>query len=178
MQHADSLIWISGATEGIGLGLSRNVPYAGARVINLSRRAHPAIESIHLDLADPSSWAAVAAHFRETLAGFRGKRAIFVQNAHLKGMTGFAGEVPAADYARDLTANMVAPIRLGEAYLRAARRILADLGDAEQAIADQGAPRGRLRVSAAQAHGRLTIVPLLGEFVRAPAAQCAGPDRP
>lgn len=54
----------------------------------------------------------------------------------------------------------------GEAYLRAARRILADLGDAEQAIADQGAPRGRLRVSAAQAHGRLTVVPLLGEFVR------------
>lgn len=119
MQYADSLIWISGATEGIGLGLSRNVPYAEARVINLSRRTHPAIESVHLDLADPSSWDAVAAHFRETLAAFRGKRAIFVQNAHLKGMTGFAGEVPAADYARDLTANMVAPIRLGEAYLRA-----------------------------------------------------------
>ena len=53
----------------------------------------------------------------------------------------------------------------GEAYLRAARRILSDLGDAEQAIADQGAPRGRLRVSASQAHGRLTIVPLIGEFV-------------
>ncbi|WP_077148242.1 LysR family transcriptional regulator [Sphingopyxis sp. KK2] len=53
----------------------------------------------------------------------------------------------------------------GEAYLRAARRILSDLGDAEQAIADQGAPRGRLRVSAAQAHGRLAIVPLIGEFV-------------
>ena len=54
----------------------------------------------------------------------------------------------------------------GEAYLRAARRILADLDDAEQVIADQGAPRGRLRVSAAQAHGRLSIVPLLGDFVR------------
>lgn len=54
----------------------------------------------------------------------------------------------------------------GQAYLGAARRILADLDDAEQAIADQGAPRGRLRVSAAQAHGRLCIVPLLGEFAR------------
>lgn len=53
----------------------------------------------------------------------------------------------------------------GEAYLRAARRILSDLRDAEQAIADQGAPRGRLRVSASQAHGRLAIVPLIGEFV-------------
>lgn len=54
----------------------------------------------------------------------------------------------------------------GQAYLGAARRILADLDDAEQAIADQGAPRGRLRVSAAQSHGRLCVVPLLGEFVR------------
>lgn len=54
----------------------------------------------------------------------------------------------------------------GQAYLQAARRILADLNDAEQQISDQGAPRGRLRVSAAQSHGRLCVVPLLGEFVR------------
>jgi DNA-binding transcriptional LysR family regulator len=54
----------------------------------------------------------------------------------------------------------------GQAYLGAARRILTDLDDAEQAIADQGAPRGRLRVSASLAHGRLYVVPLLGEFVR------------
>lgn len=119
MENADSLIWISGATEGIGLGLSRNIPYADARVINLSRRAHPAIESVPLDLAEPESWATVEAHFRSTLAGFRGRRAIFIQNAHLKGLTGFAGEVPAEDYARDITANMTAPIRLGEAFLRA-----------------------------------------------------------
>ena len=54
----------------------------------------------------------------------------------------------------------------GQAYLGAARRILTDLNDAEQAIADQGAPRGRLRINAAQAHGRLCVVPLLGEFAR------------
>ncbi|MEI9850264.1 MAG: LysR family transcriptional regulator [Sphingomonas sp.] len=54
----------------------------------------------------------------------------------------------------------------GQAYLRAARRILADLDDAEQEIADRGAPRGRLRVSAALSHGRLCVVPLLGDFVR------------
>lgn len=52
----------------------------------------------------------------------------------------------------------------GQSYLQAARRILADLDDAEQTIADHGVPRGRLRVSAVQAHGRLCIVPLLGEF--------------
>lgn len=53
----------------------------------------------------------------------------------------------------------------GQSYLSAARRILADLDDAEQAVADQGAPRGRLRVSAALAHGRLVVVPLLKDFV-------------
>jgi len=54
----------------------------------------------------------------------------------------------------------------GQAYLGMARRVLADLDDSEQSIADQGAPRGRVRVSAAQSHGRLCIVPVLGEFVR------------
>jgi DNA-binding transcriptional LysR family regulator len=52
----------------------------------------------------------------------------------------------------------------GQSYLQAARRILTDLDDAEQQIADQGAPRGRLRVSAALSHGRLCVVPLLGAF--------------
>jgi DNA-binding transcriptional LysR family regulator len=52
----------------------------------------------------------------------------------------------------------------GRSYLVMARRILADLQDAEEQIADRGAPRGRLRVSAAMSHGRLSIVPLLGEF--------------
>ncbi|MDQ0349637.1 LysR family transcriptional regulator [Ancylobacter vacuolatus] len=54
----------------------------------------------------------------------------------------------------------------GQSYLAAARRILADLDEAERVIADQGAPRGRLRVSAAFSHGRLCIVPLLGDFAR------------
>lgn len=52
----------------------------------------------------------------------------------------------------------------GEAYLRGARRILADMAEVEDAITDQGVPRGRLRVSAALAHGRLSIVPLIAAF--------------
>jgi DNA-binding transcriptional LysR family regulator len=57
------------------------------------------------------------------------------------------------------------PTAEGQAYLQTARRILADLDDAEHQIADQGTPRGRLRVSAALSHGRLCVVPLLGAFV-------------
>lgn len=54
----------------------------------------------------------------------------------------------------------------GQAYLSGARRILSDLDEVEQAIADQGAPRGRIRVSAAVSHGRVCIVPLVKDFVR------------
>ena len=54
----------------------------------------------------------------------------------------------------------------GRVYLQAARRILIDLDDVEQQIADQGVPRGRLRISAALSHGRMCVVPLLGEFAR------------
>ncbi|MEJ0045272.1 MAG: SDR family NAD(P)-dependent oxidoreductase [Rhodospirillales bacterium] len=114
-----SIVWISGATEGIGLGLARHVPYAGARIINLSRRQHPEFESIRLDLADPSSWDHVARHFRGTLGDFAGDRVIFIQNAHLRGLTGFAGEVAAHDYRTDITANLTAPIVIAESFLRA-----------------------------------------------------------
>ena len=52
----------------------------------------------------------------------------------------------------------------GEAYLRGARRILADMSEVEEAIAAQGVPKGRLRVSAALVHGRMAIVPLVAAF--------------
>ena len=54
----------------------------------------------------------------------------------------------------------------GRTYLSGARRILADIDEVEQGIADQGAPRGRVRVSAAVSHGRVCIVPLLKAFTR------------
>jgi DNA-binding transcriptional LysR family regulator len=52
----------------------------------------------------------------------------------------------------------------GETYLRGARRILADMAEVEETIADQGVPRGRLRISAALGHGRQAIVPLVAAF--------------
>ncbi len=54
----------------------------------------------------------------------------------------------------------------GQIYLGGARRILADLDEVEQGIANQGAPRGRIRVSAAVSHGRVCIVPVLKAFTR------------
>ncbi len=54
----------------------------------------------------------------------------------------------------------------GTAYLSAARRILADLRETEQMISDRSSPRGRLRVTTSIQYGRLSLVPLLGEFIR------------
>ncbi|MDK2779410.1 MAG: LysR family transcriptional regulator [Pseudomonadota bacterium] len=54
----------------------------------------------------------------------------------------------------------------GESYALAARRILKDLEDTESAIAERARPGGLLKVSTAAAHSRLTIVPLLQEFMQ------------
>lgn len=54
----------------------------------------------------------------------------------------------------------------GEAYARSARRILAEIDEAERSIADQGCPRGRVRISMPAAYARLVMVPLLAEFAK------------
>ncbi len=55
--------------------------------------------------------------------------------------------------------------REGEDYALAARRILADLNQTETALADRARPKGVVRISAGLAHGRLSIVPLIPEFL-------------
>ncbi|MDN5370019.1 MAG: hypothetical protein PWP74_1327 [Shewanella sp.] len=54
----------------------------------------------------------------------------------------------------------------GESYALAARRILKDLDDTELTIANRGSPSGKIKVTTATAHSRLTIVPLLKEFLQ------------
>ncbi|HEY0925027.1 LysR family transcriptional regulator [Rheinheimera pacifica] len=53
----------------------------------------------------------------------------------------------------------------GESYALAARRILKDLDDTETMLANRGSPSGNIKVSTATAHSRLTIVPLMKEFL-------------
>lgn len=53
----------------------------------------------------------------------------------------------------------------GETFLHHARRILAAVDDAEEAIVDRHSqPHGRLRVNAAPSFMQLAIVPVIGEF--------------
>lgn len=117
----DTIVWISGATQGIGLGLARNVPYENARIINLSRQKHPTYETVIFDLTEPASWDRVRSHFIRELAEFRGKRAIFIHNAYYSEAIGVVGKVPFDKYEKGVLANLAAPFVLAQAFLDACR---------------------------------------------------------
>jgi NAD(P)-dependent dehydrogenase (short-subunit alcohol dehydrogenase family) len=114
-----SLVWISGATAGIGWGLARTVPYPGARIINLSRKPHPDFETVQFDLTRPETYTAVQRHFETELRNFTGERAIFIHNAFYPTTPGFVWETDGLEYAKSIQANGAAPLILGEMFLRA-----------------------------------------------------------
>lgn len=113
-----TIVWITGATSGIGAALADTVPWAGSRVISIARRAHPHLESVRADLAEAAGWDVVADHLTATLRSFTGERAVFVHNAFLAEPVGLVGEVDSAAYRRHVLANAAAPLILGEAFLR------------------------------------------------------------
>jgi NAD(P)-dependent dehydrogenase (short-subunit alcohol dehydrogenase family) len=112
------VIWVSGATEGLGYGLAKTVPYDNARIINMSRRAHPDYETIQFDLTKPETWGAVEASFKKELAKFTGKRVIFMHNAFYRGSARFVGEGERVTYNEEIIANGMAPQVLGDMFLQ------------------------------------------------------------
>ena len=66
------------------------------------------------------------------------------------------------------TTRAVSLTDAGERFLGGARRVLADLTEIEQAAAGQGsAPRGELGITAPILFGRLHVLPIVTEFMRA-----------
>jgi NAD(P)-dependent dehydrogenase (short-subunit alcohol dehydrogenase family) len=116
-----ALVWISGASSGIGHALVETVPWPEARVIGISRRpAGAGAEHLALDLADPSTWALVGDSFRRELARFDGDRVVFVHAAGTLEPMGFAGEVDSAAYQRNVLLDSASPQVLGHLFLAAA----------------------------------------------------------
>ena len=116
----NALVWISGASGGIGAALAASVPWEGARVIDISRRGAPGLEHVAADLADPDSWETVAQSFQKELAGFDGGVAVFVHAAGTLEPIGFAAEVDPDAYRDNVILNSASPQVLGQAFVAAA----------------------------------------------------------
>jgi benzil reductase ((S)-benzoin forming) len=116
---SDTLVWISGASSGLGAALAASVPYPDAHIIDISRSGAQGVEHLPADLADPTSWGAVEAHFLAQLGGFDGARAIFIHNAATITPVGFAGEVDSRAYRDAVLLNAASPLYLGHAFLHA-----------------------------------------------------------
>jgi NAD(P)-dependent dehydrogenase (short-subunit alcohol dehydrogenase family) len=119
MGPVKGLVFITGASAGIGRALAEAVPFE-ARVLNLSRRAGPGVH-VPVDLADPKGWAVAEAAMAGELAGFRGDRLVFVHSAGTLEPIGFVGEVEPAAYRRQVLLNSAAGQVLGDAFLRHSR---------------------------------------------------------
>lgn len=116
----DALVWITGASSGLGAALATTVPFDDARVVSISRSAGPdGTEHLPADLADPSSWLAVESHLLARLADFSGSRAIFISNAGTLDPIGFAGEVDTLAYRSNVLLNAAAGQVLGHSFLKA-----------------------------------------------------------
>ncbi|CAN5416175.1 SDR family oxidoreductase [soil metagenome] len=115
----DTLVWISGASSGIGAALAAAVPLPGAHVVDISRSGGSNAEHLPADLADPLSWAAVEAHVRARVGAFEGRRAVFFHCAGVIDPIGPAGAVDPGAYRRNVLVNAAAPQALGQAFLSA-----------------------------------------------------------
>lgn len=96
-----TLIWVTGASRGIGEALIQSVPWQGARVIGVSRSPGPASDYLAADLATPDGWDMTEGSFHRELAGFRGSRVAFLHAAGQIGPVGFAGETDRAAQSPD-----------------------------------------------------------------------------
>jgi len=114
-------VFVTGASSGIGEALVRALPFAPARVFDVSRRGARGCIHLRADLALPAEWPRVAELFRRELDGFAGERAVFVHSAGTLGPIGFAGEEDARAYTDAVLLDAAAPQVLGDAFLRAAR---------------------------------------------------------
>jgi benzil reductase ((S)-benzoin forming) len=116
----DTLVWISGASSGLGAALPTNQPFANAHVVDISRSGGtPGTEHLPADLADPVSWPAVEAHFHAQLGQFGGSHVVFVHAAGTLDPIGFAGEVDTEQYRQQILLNAAAPLVLGHSFISA-----------------------------------------------------------
>lgn len=122
------VVWITGASSGIGQALTRSVPFDETKVIGVSRHglgdrpptssAVMDFEGLTADLSTSDGWDAMAHSFHEHVSADL-QLAVFIHAAAMVGPLGFAGEVDTVEYRRAVLLNTVAPQVLGDAFIKA-----------------------------------------------------------
>jgi benzil reductase ((S)-benzoin forming) len=117
-----AIVWVTGASSGIGAAFVDAAPDPAARVIGISRRPHPRAEHLPADLGDPANWPVVERHFADVLADTGASRAAFL---HCAGSVEACGPLAATDpdaYTHAVLLNSAAGQVLGRAFLVAAEK--------------------------------------------------------
>jgi benzil reductase ((S)-benzoin forming) len=112
------IVWITGASSGIGAALAATAPEA-ARVIGISRRPASVGESVRADLSEPAEWDRVSAVIAAVLEAARPEIPMLL---HFAGAAEPMGPMRAADpeaYARAVLLNAASGQVLGARFISA-----------------------------------------------------------
>lgn len=114
------LVWISGASAGLGAALAATIPFGSAELIDISRRGGtPGAHHVAVDLADPESWPVVEKDFRQRIEAGDPELVVFIHNAGTLTPLGSADHVDTEQYTRNVLLNSAAAQVLGQSFLSA-----------------------------------------------------------
>jgi benzil reductase ((S)-benzoin forming) len=114
-----NLYLVTGATQGLGKELARQVAAnADNRLVTLGRAPSDAT-NIQVDLADSAALERAGDELERRIAGASFERAVLINNAGVIAPVGPLERVDAAELERNLAVNFVAPILLMRRFLRA-----------------------------------------------------------
>jgi benzil reductase ((S)-benzoin forming) len=122
METTDTLVIVTGGSAGLGRALLASAP-PGAHRVDVSRRGTDLADTVHLaaDLTDPVSWAQVGERLTALVTRGAWERVTLLHNAGTLEPIGFAGEVDAEAYTRNVLLNSAAGQVLGHRFLAAVR---------------------------------------------------------
>ncbi len=112
----DHLLFVTGASSGIGKALAEAATADGATVATVSRRPGPG-HHLAADLADPGSWTPTVTWMGDQIANGSWDRVSFVHSAATLSPIGFAGEVDNEEYASNVILNSASGQVLGGAFV-------------------------------------------------------------
>jgi benzil reductase ((S)-benzoin forming) len=114
-----TIVFVSGASSGIGAAVVATVPYVDARVVGICRRAPKSGEHVSADLADPQAWSSVAARIEAVVHRTRSSNALFIHMAGVGTPFGTAKDAGLHEYTSSILLNCASGLVLGKAFLSA-----------------------------------------------------------